>query len=148
MSTAPSTSISSRLLFAGILLFVIGILSGIAVQLFQNPRLAVSGHLLAVLNGMFLLIMGLVWKRIVLGLAAQRIAFLLLLFGAYANWFLTMLGAAWGTKRLTPIAGAGYEAAEWQELVIMGGLGTMILGMLIGCVMVLWGLRKELQAAG
>lgn len=141
-------SISARLLFAGILLFVIGIVSGIGVQLFQNPRLAVSGHLLAVLNGMFLLIMGIVWKRLVLGIAAQRAAFLLLLFGAYANWFLTMLGAAWGTKRLTPIAGAGYEAADWQELVIMGGLGTMIIGMLIGCCLVLWGLRKELEAAG
>jgi hydroxylaminobenzene mutase len=141
-------SIAARFLFAGILLFIIGIFSGLTAQLFQNPRLAVSGHLEGVLNGMFLLIIGLVWKRLVLGAGAQRIAFLLLLFGTYANWFLTMLGAAWGTKRLTPIAGAGYEAAAWQELVMMGGLGVMIIGMLGGCMLVLWGLRKELSAAG
>lgn len=141
-------SISARLLFSGILLFVIGIFSGLGAQLFQNPRLAVSGHLEGVLNGMFLLIIGLAWKRLVLSPAQQKIAFLLLLFGTYANWFLTMLGAAWGTKRLTPIAGAGYQAAEWQELVMMGGLGVMIIGMLGGCGLVLWGLRKELEAAG
>lgn len=139
-------SISARLLFAGILLFIIGIFSGIGAQLFMNPRLAVSGHLEGVLNGMFLLLIGLVWKRLVLGLSAQRIAFALLLFGTYANWFLTMLGAAWGTKRLTPIAGAGYEAASWQELVMMGGLGIMIIGMLGGCSLVLYGLRKEIQS--
>lgn len=138
-------SLSARLMFAGILLFIIGIFSGIAAQFFMNPRLAVSGHLEGVLNGMFLILMGLVWRRLALSDGQKKAAFFFLMFGTWANWFLTMLGAAWGTKRLTPIAGAGYEAREWQELVMMGSLGVMIIAMLVGCGLVAYGLRKEIE---
>src|SRR5688572_13801419 len=110
-------------LFAGMLLFLIGIFTGVAVQLFHNPRLAVSGHLIGVLNGMFLMIVGLFWHRLSLGESAKKWARNLLFFGTYGNWVLTTVGALWGTKRLTPIAGEGYGGADWQELVVAVGLG-------------------------
>ena len=131
-------------MFAGMLLFLIGIASGLAVGLFQNPRLAVSGHLEGVLNGMFLLIVGLIWPRLALGDRARKIAFALVLFGTYANWALTMLGAAWGTKKLTPIAGAGYESAPWQETAMTVGLSVMVVAMAVGVGLLAWGLRREL----
>jgi hydroxylaminobenzene mutase len=129
------------LIFAGVLLFLIGIFSGLAAQQFHNPRLALSGHLEGVLNGMFLMIVGLFWNRLKLSAALQRATAALILFGTWANWALTLLGAAFGTKRFTPIAGAGYEAAEWQELVVNGGLIIMILAMVTGVSLLLYGLR-------
>ena len=130
-------------LFAGTLLFLIGIFTGIAVQLFHNPRLGVSGHLIAVLNGMFLMIVGLFWQRLALGDVAKKWARNLLFFGTYGNWFLTTLGAIWGTKKLTPIAGEGFGGTDVQELLVAIGLGVMIIGMTTGVGIVLYGLRGD-----
>jgi (hydroxyamino)benzene mutase len=129
------------LIFAGMLLFLLGLFSGIAVQLFHNPRLAVSGHLLALMNGLFLMIVGAIWNRFNLSDRLRNIASTLVIFGGYANWILTLLGAAWGTHRLTPIAGAGFEALSWQEGAIMVGLGVMIVGMVSGVGLLTYGLR-------
>lgn len=131
------------IIFAGMLLFLCGLFSGIAVQMFHNPRLAVSGHLLALMNGLFLMIVGSIWARFSLSPRQKQIAGSLVVFGGYANWILTLLGAAWGTHRLTPIAGAGFEAASWQELVIMIGLGVMIIAMVVGVAMLAYGLRGD-----
>ncbi len=135
----------ARLLFFGMLLFAIGIVSGTVAQLLPNPRLALSGHLEGLLNGMFLMIVGLLWDGLALGARAKTTALLSLLIGSYANWALTMLGALWGTKKLTPIAGAGYSAAAWQEGVVSVGLVAMILTMLCGVGLLLWGLRHTVS---
>ncbi len=135
------------ILFAGMLLFLIGIVSGATAQLFHNPRLALSGHLEGLLNGMFLLAVGLLWPRLRLGDALRAATMWLLLFGTYANWALTLLGAAWGTKKLTPIAGAGYDAASWQENVIDAGLIVMILAMLAAISLLVYGLRGDADPA-
>ena len=137
----------SRLLFAGMLLFLVGIFTGAANQLFHNPHLGLSAHLIAVLNGMFLMIVGLAWERLVLSPSQKSLAFGLVVFGAYMNWVLTMLGAIFGTKKLTPIAGAGYDATDVQEMLVGGGLVIMILAMIVGVGLLLWGLRKELPSS-
>ncbi|OBG65244.1 hypothetical protein A9X05_10165 [Mycobacterium sp. E3298] len=42
----------------GLVLFLIGLLTGFAVAALKNPRMALSSHLEAVLNGMFLVLIG------------------------------------------------------------------------------------------
>ena len=45
----------------GILLFLLGLLTGFLVPALANPRMGVSAHLEGVMNGSFLVILGLIW---------------------------------------------------------------------------------------
>lgn len=49
-----------KLLFTiGLALFLIGLLTGLVIPALKNPRMALSSHLEGVLNGMFLVVLGL-----------------------------------------------------------------------------------------
>jgi (hydroxyamino)benzene mutase len=133
---------SRRLMWHGIFLFLLGLLTGILVPALRNPRMGVSAHLEAVMNGMFLVVLGLIWKEAKLTLNAAKATFRIALYGTYTNWVATLLSAVLGTSRLTPIAGAGYTAANWQELIVAFGLVSLSIAMITCCVLVLLGLRK------
>ena len=122
---------------------VLGLLSGGATLIVLNPRLAVSAHLQGLLNALFLIAVGLLWDRLVLSPRLRTVVVPLLLEGTYGNWAMTLLGSVWGTKNLTPIAGAGYVAAPWQETVVAGGLAVAIGSMLVAAVILSWGLRRD-----
>ena len=51
---------SDRLLFLGMLLFLIGLVFALFIPMMANPRMGLSAHLEGVLNGLFLLILGLI----------------------------------------------------------------------------------------
>ena len=129
------------LLRAGFLLVLFALLGGTVVPLFTNARLAVAAHVTGVINGMLLISLGLCWSALRLGSGRGRLVRALSLYGTYANWAVTLLGAAWGTKRLTPVAGAGYEAQPWQEAVVMAGLLSLVLAMLVATALVVFALR-------
>ena len=52
-----------RLLFHGIALFLLGLLTGLAEQHFANVRMGLAAHLEGVMNGIFLLAVGAVWSE-------------------------------------------------------------------------------------
>lgn len=139
------TSQQLRLYFAGIILFLLGLLSGFAGPLFLNPRLGLSAHLEGVMNGMFLILLGLIWRRVALGPTALKATFGLLLWGSYANWLACILGAVTGASRMTPIAGAGHSALAWQELVIAMLFGSVGVSMLTALALLAWGMRPSRQ---
>ena len=87
------------LLRLGATLFLIGLLTGLAVPEMRNPRAGLSAHLEGLMNGMFLMIAGLAWKELGLGARAGRITFGLLVFGTFANWATTTTTALLGTSR-------------------------------------------------
>ena len=131
------------LLRAGFLLVLLALLTGLIVPAFRNPRMGVSAHLEGIMNGLLLVAAGLAWPHIRLSARGERTLKWLLLFAAYVNWGMTSLGAAWGTSRLTPIAGAGFVAQEWQETIGMV-LGVSIAVTVIGAVgLVIYALRKD-----
>ena len=132
-----------RLMMLGMVLFAIGLLTGLTISLgvFKNPRLALSTHLEGVLNGTYLVAVGLAWPRFLLTEGQKRVAFLLVAYGTVANWFFTLLGAAFGTKMLTPLAGAGYTAEQWQELLVAAGLTSLVVAMLGSTLLFIYGLR-------
>ena len=107
------------LLRLGITLFLLGLLTGLAVQGMKNPRAGLSAHLEGLMNGMFLMIAGLAWKELALGPRAARIVYGLLVFGTFANWATTTATAVLGTSRATPIAGAGHAAGEIAESAVL-----------------------------
>lgn len=134
------------LIWLGVLLFLIGLLTGFAVHALANPRMGLSSHLEALMNGMFLIILGLIWPRIELSRTWLRVTFWLAVYAAFANWFTTLLAAAWAAGSSMPIAGLGGKGSATQELVINSLLFSLSFAMIIVCVAALWGLRIQAKS--
>jgi hydroxylaminobenzene mutase len=97
-----------RLLRYGIVLFLLGLATGRLVESVPLPRMGLSSHLQGVMNGTFLVVLGLVWPQLRLHALLLRTAYWLDLVGTYLNWAVTLAAAAWGaggtTCRLPPAA--------------------------------------------
>ncbi|TAM63046.1 hydrogenase [Mycobacterium sp.] len=128
----------------GLVLFLLGLLTGIAGPALKNARMALSSHLEGVLNGMFLVLLGLLWPHIRLSNAWETTAAALIVYAAYANWLATLLAAAWGAgRRFAPIAAGDHRASAAKERVvgflllslalsILVGVGIVIVGVILG----------------
>ena len=75
-----------HLLRLGLALFLLALLVGIFVPGFAAPRLALSAHLLGVLQGTFLVAAAAVWRRLNLGRTISWLTFWLLAYGCVAAW--------------------------------------------------------------
>jgi hydroxylaminobenzene mutase len=138
--------VSRGLLRHGLIVFLLGLATGLpmisGVDVFKNPRLGLSGHLVGVTTGMFLLLLGLVVERVEMSTRAFTVAFWSALYGAYGNWVGTVFGAVCGTRAMTAIAGAGHEGLPWQEATVSVVLTTSGVTMIMACVMILMRLGK------
>lgn len=131
-----------RVLFTlGLVLFLIGLLTGFAVPALKNPRMALSSHLEAVLNGMFLVLLGLLWPHLDLPATVGLVAVVLIVYAAYANWLATLLAAAWGAgRRLAPIAAGDHEAPPARERLVSFLLMSLALSIVVGVGILIFGL--------
>jgi hydroxylaminobenzene mutase len=146
-ATANASNLQSRrLLRAGVLLLLLGLLTGFAVPMAANPRMALSSHLEGVLNGLLLVGLGIVFPRLVLGARARAATFGLAVYGSFANWLATLLAALWGAGVSMPIAAGDQHGTAVQEWLITGMLFTLSFAMIAVCVLVLVGLRREPEA--
>lgn len=132
-----------RLLWHGMLLFLIGLLTGLAQQHFTNMRMALAAHLEGVMNGTFLLAVSAVWSEVQLPSRARAAAFWTLLAGTYGNWAVTTTAAMLGTAALSPITGAGHTAAPWQEIVVTCGFVMIGLAIITASALLLWGFGSK-----
>jgi hydroxylaminobenzene mutase len=132
-----------RLLWHGIALFLIGLVTGLAQQHFANIRMALAAHLEGVLNGTFLLAVGAIWSEVRLSSRASAVGYWTLLAGTYGNWAVTTIAAILGTAALSPITGAGHGAAQWQEVLVTAGFIMIGLAIISASVLLLWGLRSQ-----
>jgi hydroxylaminobenzene mutase len=125
----------------GLALFLLGLLTGFAVPALKNPRMGLSSHLEGVLNGMFLVLLGLLWPHLHLPPAWRVTAVVLITYAAYANWLATLLAAAWGAgRKLAPIAAADHEASVAKEGLVKFLLVSLSVSIVIGVVIVIVGL--------
>lgn len=144
MSNDFQSKLSHKLVRHGIILFLLGLLTGFVIPVMRNPRMGLSSHLEAVMNGMFLILLGLIWHKLHLSNSVLNWGYGLSLFGAYTNWATTLLAGFWGAgAELMPIAGGGLQGIAWQEVLIKIGLGSLSLAMITVCILVLWGLRTK-----
>ncbi|MEW5877789.1 MAG: hydrogenase [Acidobacteriota bacterium] len=132
---------SQRLSWHGMLLFLLGLVTGLVMQLFSNPRMGLAAHLEGLMNGIFLLALAANWSRLRLSAGAEKWALGAVLYGTYANWFFTSLAAAFGTAAMAPLAAGAHRGQPWQELVISVGFASVGVTMLLGVSLFLWGLR-------
>ena len=131
------------LIWHGMFLFLLGLLTGFVETKFANPRMGLAAHLEGVMNGTFLIALGAVWMEVKLPLGLKAAAYWSALYGAYANWATTALGAAWGIAALSPITGAGHHALPWQETLITAMFMSVGLAVVGSTVLMLWGLRRS-----
>jgi hypothetical protein len=52
-----------QLMWLGMLLFLLGLLTGLAEQHFTNVRMGLAAHLEGVMNGIFLVALGAIWTE-------------------------------------------------------------------------------------
>jgi hydroxylaminobenzene mutase len=132
-----------RLLFHGMALFLIGLLTGLAEQHFTNVRMGLAPHLEGVMNGTFLLAVGAIWNEVRLPPRASTTAYWTLLGGTYGNWAVTTAAAILGTAALSPISAAGHTAAQWQVALVTAGFVLIGLVIIVASILLLWGLRGK-----
>jgi (hydroxyamino)benzene mutase len=129
------------LLQLGIFLFLVGLVTGLVVPRLANPRMGLASHLEGVMNGIFLVVLGLLWKRLNLSNTWLEITFWLALYGTFANWLATFLAALWGAGKLMPIAAQDRFGSPIQERAIQVLLVSLSLATIAVCVIVIAGLR-------
>jgi hydroxylaminobenzene mutase len=135
-----------RLLFHGFLLFLLGLGTGLVAYSLENPRMGVSAHLEAILNGVFLVGLGLAWARLTLSAQLRTLCFWAAVVGAYANWGIPLFSALVGASQ--PIlVGAGHEAAPWQEALLTASPIVGVLPPFLCGALAVWGLRRKAHAA-
>lgn len=137
-------NLSRRLLWHGMFLFLLGLLTGFAETTFANTRMALAAHLEGVMNGIFLLALGAAWNHVVLSPRLVTVTFWLALFSTYANWFVTTLAAAFGTVALSPITAAGrVPASHLKETLVLAGFTAVGLATVATAVLLLVAFRSR-----
>ena len=131
-----------RLIWHGMFLFLLGLLTGFVELQFNNPRMGLAAHLEGVMNGTFLVALGAVWTEVRLSPRLKVTAYWSVLYGTYANWAVTILAAIFGTAALSPISAAGHSAQPWQEAAVTFGFISVGIVIVASSVLVLWGLRR------
>jgi (hydroxyamino)benzene mutase len=132
-----------HLMWHGMFLFLIGLVTGFAEGRFANVRMGLAAHLEGVMNGIFLVVLGAVWTEVRLPPFAKAIAYWTALYGTYVNWLITTLAAAFGTAALSPITAAGHNGQPWQESLVTVGFMSVGIVIVASSVLVLWGLRAR-----
>ncbi len=134
-----------RLMFHGMCLFMLGLLTGFAEQHFANVRMGLAAHLEGLMNGIFLIALGAIWPNVKLPKVATAIAFWTVLYGTYLNWLITVIAAVFGTAALSPITGVGHSGQPWQESLVLTGFMSVGITIVIASALILWGLRKDVS---
>lgn len=131
-----------HLLRVGGLLFLLGLLAGLAVPKFTVPRLGLSTHLLGIMQGTFLFMGGLLWPNLRFTRSASWIGHGLAIYGCLAAWTANFLGAVWGAgNSMLPMAAGAARGSSLQEGVIRVLLMSAALCLVAVAILILWGLR-------
>ncbi len=142
MGNVTKLELGHKLIRYGVLLFLLGLITGFAIPAMQNPRMGLSSHLEGVQNGMLLILFGIIWARLRVSDRMLTWGYFLALFGTYTNWLTTFLAGIWGAgAEMMPLAGGDFYGAAWQETLIQFGLLSLSIAMVVVSGMLLWGLR-------
>jgi hydroxylaminobenzene mutase len=116
---------------------------GLAIPHFTSPRVALSAHLVGILQGMFLVVVGLLWPKLSLSPAQSRLAFGLITYQAVAATAANMLAGLWGAgNSIIPMAAGAAHGSNVQEAVVSIGLRSAGAALIGSLALILWGLRR------
>ncbi|TFV95827.1 hydrogenase [Algoriphagus kandeliae] len=136
---------SNRLIYWGVFLFLLGLVVGLMAPVFANPRMGVSSHIEGILNGMFLMILGLIWHKIQVSEKWLKITFWLAIYGTFMNWFGILLAAIFNGGKMLGIMAPPQESSPIVEGMIGFSLISLSIAMIATCIILLIGLRKNMS---
>lgn len=126
------------LLILGTILFLLGLLTGLALPVFRNKRMGLSAHLVGVQHGMVLWALGLIVPKLAPATPALHATMLWsLVLGLYGLWLAMLLAAIWGASQALPMAGAGHSASRGREGIVAGLVYLPATGIVLGTVLLL-----------
>jgi hydroxylaminobenzene mutase len=128
----------SQMLILATLLFLLGLLTGVAMPLFRNKRMGLSAHLVGVQHGIVLWIVGLIMARLEPSPWLDTLMTWSLVLGLYGLWLSMLLAAIWGASRALPMAGEGHQSTPGREGVVTGLVYGPALLIIVGIVILLW----------
>jgi hydroxylaminobenzene mutase len=128
------------LCFAGLALFMLGLLNGLAIPRMKSPRIGLSAHLTGVQSGTFLIAVGLMWPRLALGRTWSDVLANGLWVSLDLIWLSLLLAGIFGAGRGLEIAGQGMTTTPGRQrlvsvLLIAGSLGCLVA---VAALLVLW----------
>jgi hydroxylaminobenzene mutase len=132
---------SAQLIFWGMVLFFLGLITGLLLPAMTNQRMGLSAHLEGILNGLFLMLLGLIWPKIKCPPRMLNLIYILVLYAGFANFAAVLLAGFTGAGKMMPIAG-GDEGSPALELVISFLLVSLTISILAAAVLLLYGLYK------
>lgn len=131
-----------RLVQVGMILFLVSLLVGLVVRQLAVPRLGLSAHLLGIMQGLFLMVIGQLWPRLTVTRGQSRVGYWLAVYGCLAPWTANILGALWGAgNTLLRIAAGQAQGSALQEGIIAIALRTGGASLIVASILILWGLR-------
>ena len=133
-----SESLRELLCWTGVLLFLLGLLTGVAIPAVRGPRIALSAHVAAIESGLVLIALGLLGAHLELGAGWAAAIGHGMWISLYVLWVGLLAGAVFGTGRTLPLAGAGLRAEPWQELTALVLIGAGSIGSAAATVALLW----------
>jgi hydroxylaminobenzene mutase len=105
--------------------------------------MAQSAHTVALMSGMFLVLLGLIWDRMAFPPRFTKLAYWLFLYSTYSAWGSMFIAAFFGTSRNTPFASKRISgAARWQETITDLAYLSFFITIVLTCLVTLWGLRR------
>lgn len=134
-----------NLIFSGALLFLLGLLEGVAIPYFTNSRMGLSAHLAAVQSGMALMVFGAVWAHVQLSEKLLAVAAWGSIFSMYVVWIGLTLAGILGTSKATPIAGAGFQGSAAAELLTEVIITVGAVPGVVATALIVWGLWDNLR---
>jgi len=136
---------SGRLIFFGMFLFLLALVVGLGAPLLANPRLGISCHVEGVLNGIFLVILGLIWNRLALSKRWLIITYWLSIYGTFSNWLAYLIAAIFNAGRHLTIAKKAKEGAPLADNIVDFLLVTLTIAMLTICITIIIGLYRNMK---
>jgi hydroxylaminobenzene mutase len=133
---------SKNLIFLGVLLFLFGLIVGLAVPALANPRMAVSSHIEGVMNGMLLVILGLIWTRLKLSGRWLKITFWLTIYGTFMNFLGILVAAIFDAGEMLNIEAQGRRGPDFAEGFVAFSLISLSLAMILVSIVILIGLKR------
>jgi hydroxylaminobenzene mutase len=134
----PSSSMS--LCFTGMLLFLLGLMNGLAIPRLRSPRLGLSAHLTGVQSGTFLIAAGLLWPHLAIAAPWDAVLGHALWVSLYAIWLSLLMAGLFGAGRGLPIAGGGITTTPGRQTLVTAILASGSLACLaaVAGVLFLW----------
>ena len=133
-----SSDLVNLLAFAGVLLFLLGLLTGFLLPALRSPRIGLSAHLTAVQSGPALVAFALAGGHLDLPPSAARVIAHALWISLYLLWLGILFAGAVGASRALPLAGAGVRAKPWQETTAFVLIGVPSLAIALAVAALLW----------